>query len=388
MKRRTGHVDLFIFVSVLALMLFSIGAVYSASNYKWADSKAKDPDFLFRRHAVRVVLGVGALFAGMFIDYHRYKKLSKYLLLLGIGFLALVLMKGNLAHGAQRWISFGPVNFQPTEFAKFALMIHLAVLIAQKQSYIQDFRYGFVPLMLWVLIVCGLIFLQPNMSNGVIILALSMMMMFVGRVNWRHIAVSVAAAVPLLIGYILVAPYRLARIQAFFMHDSMEGGETAHYQVEQAMIALGNGGLFGVGIGLSRQKELFLPESYGDFIFAIIGEEYGFIGTVTVLLIFLLIFVRGIKIAKRSIDDLGRFLALGITATIVTYALVNAAVTCGLAPTTGLPMPLLSYGGSAILFTAYSLGVLLNISMFTRIRPREQVQAPPEPAPHVGRLMK
>lgn len=370
MKQRTGHVDLYIFISVLALMLFSIGAVYSASNYKFAVEKTGDPDYLFKKHAVRVVLAVGALFAGMFLDYHKYKKLSKYILLLGLIFLVYTLVHGSTMKGAQRWLMLGPISFQPAEFAKFALIIHIAVLLAQKQKYIHDFKYGFVPLMLWVALVCGLIFKQPNMSNGALIFFLSMILMFVGRVNLKHIGVTVAATIPLLLVYALSESYRLSRIQAFLLDEGSVVSKS-RYQVEQAMIALGNGGIFGVGLGMSRQKEMFLPESYGDFIFAIIGEEFGYIGTIIILLIFVLILWRGMKIAKRAVDDLGRFLAVGITSTIVLYALVNAAVTCGLMPTTGLPMPLLSYGGTAILFTAYSLGILLNISMFTRIRPRE-----------------
>ena len=137
---------------------------------------------------------------------------------------------------------------------------------------------------------------------------------------------------------------------------------------------------------MSKQKELFLPESYGDFIFAIVGEEYGFVGTLVILVIFGLVLIRGVKIAKRAIDDLGRFLAIGITMTVVVYALVNASVTCGLAPTTGLPMPFLSYGGTAILFTAYALGILLNISMFTRLRPRENLVLTPESTPPTSQL--
>ena len=155
-------------------------------------------------------------------------------------------------------------------------------------------------------------------------------------------------------------------------HFTDAGAATAgNYQVEQAVIGLGNGGLFGVGMGMSKQRELFLPESYTDFIFAIVGEEYGFIGGVLIMALFAIIMVRGMKIAKRATDDLGRYLAVGITCTITVYAIINAMVTTGLLPTTGLPMPLLSYGGTTIIFTAYALGILINISMYTRIRPRE-----------------
>ena len=386
MKHRTGHIDLYIFISVLALMLFSIGVVYSASNYKASYMYKGDTDYFFRNHAIRVVVGVGALFAGMFIDYHHYKRWSKLILIAGLMFLALALVGGSAIKGAHRWLRLGPLSFQPSEFVKYALVIHLSVLLSMKQKYIQDFKYGYAPLMLWVLAVTGLIFLQPNMSNGALILSIGLLMMFIGRVNVKHIVATVAAGIPLLFIYALSAPYRLYRLQAYLMNDSATGLSNSRYQIEQAMIALGNGGVLGLGMGMSKQKELFLPESYGDFIFAIVGEEYGFVGTLVILVIFGLVLIRGVKIAKRAIDDLGRFLAIGITMTVVVYALVNASVTCGLAPTTGLPMPFLSYGGTAILFTAYALGILLNISMFTRLRPRENLVLTPESTPPTSQL--
>lgn len=386
MKQRTGHIDLYIFISVLALMLFSIGVVYSASNYKASYMYKGDTDYFFRNHAIRVVVGVGALFAGMFIDYHHYKRWSKLILIAGLIFLALALVGGSAIKGAHRWLRLGPLSFQPSEFVKYALVIHLSVLLSMKQKYISDFKYGYAPLMLWVLAVTGLIFLQPNMSNGALILSIGLLMMFIGRVNVKHIVATVAAGIPLLFIYALSAPYRLYRLQAYLMNDSATGLSNSRYQIEQAMIALGNGGVLGLGMGMSKQKELFLPESYGDFIFAIVGEEYGFVGTLVILVIFGLILIRGVKIAKRAIDDLGRFLAIGITMTVVVYALVNASVTCGLAPTTGLPMPFLSYGGTAILFTAYALGILLNISMFTRLRPRENLVLTSESTPPTSQL--
>lgn len=390
MKQRTGHIDLYIFLSVLALMMFSVGVVYSASV---SISEAKhdgDYNYLFRGHAIRVILGIGVLFLGMFVDYHIYRKISKALMLIAVVLLAYTLVGGTVVKGAQRWVSFGPVQFQPSEFAKFALVIHLAVLLSHKQKYIHDFRTGYVPLLFWIGIVTGLVFLQPNFSTGSIIILISFMLLYVGRVNLKHIAATAAAAVPLIIVYAISAPYRWNRIMAHFtdLGGATDKAEATRYQIDQAMIGLGSGGVFGVGMGTSKQRELFLPESYTDFIFAIVGEEYGFVGACVVLLLFVLIMVRGMKIAKRATDDLGRFLAVGITCTITTYALINVMVTTGLVPTTGLPMPLISYGGTTILFTAYALGILLNISMFTRIRPREVKLGDLPPNPKVGEVMQ
>ncbi len=384
MKQKTGHIDLWIFLSVLALMMFSVGVVYSASVSISGVRHGGDYNFLVRNHTIRVVLGVAALFVGMFVNYHFYKHISKYLLLAALLLLGYTLVGGTVVKGAQRWVSLGPVSFQPSEFAKFALVMHLAVLLDHKQKYIHEFRDSFLPLVIWIMAVVGLVFLQPNFSTGAILLAISFMVLFVGRVKIMHLAGVAAAGLPLILVYAVSASYRWQRIMSYFTDD---GGSTAqNFQVTQAVIGLGSGGIFGVGMGMSKQRELFLPESYTDFIFAIVGEEYGFVGAVLILALFAVIMIRGMKIAKRATDDLGRFLAVGITCTITVYAVINAGVTTGLLPTTGLPMPLLSYGGTTIIFTAYALGVLLNISMFTRIRPRDIIVREEEHGPKVGEL--
>jgi cell division protein FtsW len=380
MKQRTGHIDLYVFLSVLALMLFSVGVVYSASVSISGARHDGDIGYLFRNHSIRVILGVGALFVGMFVDYHFYRRISKLLLVIALALLAYTLVGGTVVKGAQRWVSLGPLSFQPSEFAKFALVIHLAVLLAAKQKYISKFRDGFMPMMVWIVAVVGLVFLQPNFSTGSIILGISFMVLFVGRADIKHLVGVAAAGIPIVLVYAVSASYRWNRIMAHFTDDGGGGASAGNYQVEQAIIGLGSGGLFGVGMGMSKQRELFLPESYTDFIYAIVGEEYGFVGAAIVMLLFAVIMIRGMKIAKRATDDLGRFLAVGITCTITAYAIINAMVTTGLLPTTGLPMPLLSYGGTTIIFTAYALGILINISMYTRIRPREIVHHPEEPA--------
>jgi cell division protein FtsW len=382
-KQRTGHIDLYLFLSVLALMMFSVAVVYSASVSISGVRHGGDTDYLFRSHAIRVVIGIAALFAGMFVDYHLYRKLSKYLLIIGLLLLAYTLVAGVTVKGAQRWVAFGPISFQPSEFAKFALVIHLAVLLSQKQRYIHDFKRGFMPLLVWIVAVVGLVFLQPNFSTGAIILMISFMLLFVGRVSFKHMLGVMIAGLPVVLVYAVSAEYRWRRIMA---HFTGEGGAGTNYQIDQAVIGLGSGGFLGVGMGMSKQREFFLPESYTDFIFAIVGEEYGYIGAVLVLALFVVIMIRGMKIAKRATDDLGRYLAAGITCAMSVYAMINAMVTTGMVPTTGLPMPLLSYGGTTIIFTAYAFGILLNISMFTRIRPREIVETGAPAGPIVGEL--
>lgn len=264
--------------------------------------------------------------------------------------------------------AWGDLDFQPSEFAKYALLFHLCTLIATKRGQIRDFRTGFLPMVIWIGAVTGLVLLQPNFSTGAMIFALSMLMLFIGHAKLTHFVLTLGALVPLLTVYMFSAEYRMRRIMGFL--GGGDSGTTNNYQLVQGIIGFGNGGLFGLGPGGSRQRELFLPESYGDFIFSIVGEEYGLIGTLFVLTLFLTVLLRGMKIAKHARDDFGRMLAFGITATITLYALINAGVTLGILPTTGLPMPFVSYGGSSMLFTSIAVGVLLNISSQTDLYPR------------------
>jgi cell division protein FtsW len=271
--------------------------------------------------------------------------------------------------GATRFLRFSGIGFQPSELAKYALVFHLCALLATKRETVRDFKKGFVPMMIWIGLVTLLVLAQPNFSNGAMIFLISLLMLFIGRAKLSHLLLTVSALVPPLLVYMVSAEYRMKRILSFFSGVPDTGGQ-ANYQLWQAIIGFGNGGIFGLGPGQSRQRELFLPESYGDFVFAVVGEEYGLVGAFFVLLLFLMILLRGMKIAKNTNDDFGRYLAIGITTSITLYALINAGVTIGLLPTTGLPMPFMSYGGSAMIFSSIAAGVLLNISSQTDMHPR------------------
>lgn len=366
MKKDRNHIDLITLIGVLTLMVLSLGVVYSAGS-SWMAQKGSSSDTLLGSHAAKVLISFLALFLAMQIDYKIYRKISKPAVLAAVGLLGLTLVFGGEVKGAARWISLGGVGFQPSEFAKFALLFHLATLIVQKGDRIRDFKTGFVPLAFWVGVVAALVLLQPNFSTGVMIVALSFVMLYVGRVKLTHIALSVAAVLPLLTAYMLTAEYRMRRIMGFLQG---EGSSSATHQLTQGIIGFGNGGILGLGPGGSRQRDLFLPESYGDFVFSIVGEEYGLVGTVFIILLFVVIMLRGIKIARHAPDQFGSLLAVGITSTIALYALVNAGVTLGILPTTGLPMPFVSYGGTSMLFSAAAVGVLLNISSQTDLHPR------------------
>jgi cell division protein FtsW len=379
-----NHIDIWLMVAVLGLMVISLGVVYSASA-EWAYARYENQNHYLDLHAIKVLLSIGALFAGLSIPYRVYKKLAKPALIIAIAFLAVTLILGGETKGAVRWLHYGGLGFQPSEFAKFTLVFYLCALLTVKGETIRDLKKGFIPAIVWVGIVTLLVMLQPNFSTAAMIIILSIMILFVGGVRFSHLTATMGCLIPVLAGYVLIAPYRLQRMK-LFMQSRTNG--RANYQLWQGMIGFGNGGIFGVGPGESRQRDLFLPESYNDFVYSIIGEEYGFIGAVFILAVFLFIMIRGYKIAKNAKDDFGRYLAIAITGTITLYAVVNACVALGIFPTTGLPMPFISYGGSALLMTAFGAGVLLNISAYTDMHPRivkAGTAMEPQPSAELGK---
>ncbi len=366
-----GRIDWFILVAIVGLMTFSVAFVYSASS-SFSAVKFGSSESLFWKHSVRVLIGVVLIFVFARIDYRVYQKFAKPLLLLGVFLLVAVLFVGPQIKGARRWIYLGSITFQPSEYAKFALIIFLAAYMSTYHEQITRFKDRFVPMLIWVGIVCGLVALQPNMSTATVIFMIAVTMLFVGGTNPFHLGAVLGAGIILGGGYALSAEYRLKRIFAYLgIGEENKVTETISYQLDQALIAFANGGFWGVGAGQSRQREWFLPESYGDFIFSVVGEEYGFIWVSRILCAFMLIVWRGTIIAGRAPDKFGFLLASGITCTLGYYAFINVGVTCGLLPTTGLPMPFISYGGTSVFFSAAAIGILLNISAHTGIYKRE-----------------
>ena len=367
-----GHNDWFLLLAVLGIMFFSIAFVYSASA-GFSDEKTGSAETFFWSHAVRVLAGIGVMLVASRIDYHWLEKWSKPMLILALGMLLYVLFEGTRMKGATRWLSLGPISFQPSEFAKFALVMHLGVMLADKRSYIDDFKFSFLPMMFWIAITCGLVALQPNLSTASVIFMVGMGTLFVGRADLKQLGAVVLFGLVAAAGYAVSAEYRMRRIMAYIsMHsDGADTVTAANYQLTQGLIAFGSGGVLGVGPGQSRQR-LFVPEPFGDFIYSIIGEEYGFVGALIILGVFGLIVWRGLLIARQAPDDLGRNVAAGITLILGAYAAINACVTTGLLPTTGLPMPFISYGGSSVLFSAAAVGVLLNISQQANVMPHEK----------------
>src|SRR3989339_2246085 len=322
-RSQRNHIDIWTLIVVLTLMVLSLGVVYSASS-TWAMEKFGSSNRLLNLHALKVLLGLVALFVGMSIDYKKYKKLTKPAVIGSIVFLMVTLVLGGEVKGATRWLLFGGLSLQPSEFAKFALLFHLSALISTKGEAIKDLKKGFLPMMIWIVSVSGLVLLQPNFSTGSMIILMSLVMLFISKARFLHIFGTIAAAIPLLLAVALARPHVIERIRSFI--DGSGGGKL-NYQLYQGIMGFGNGGVFGVGLGLSKQRDFFLPESYGDFVFSIVGEEYGLIGTIFFMALFLVIMLRGFKITKFARDEFGRLLAIGITSVVTLYALVNAGVT-------------------------------------------------------------
>ncbi len=386
MQTQRNHIDILLMLAVLILMAASLGIVYSASS-SVAYEKWRSSSHLLTLHLIKVVIGIVVMIIASQIPYTIYMKVTKPVLIAAVVFLVATLALGGEVKGASRFLRFGGLGFQPSDFARFALVFHICTLLAVKGERIRDFTTGVLPVLLWIGGVTALVFLQPNFSTGAMILVLGLVMLYIGGAKLSQLALTAASLLPVVLVYLVSAPYRMARLTAFFSGSAAQ--HRSGYQALQAIVGFGNGGIFGVGPGGSMQRDFFLPESYGDFIFAIVGEEYGILGTGIVMLLFAFIILRGFRIAKKAGSDYGRFLAVGITSAIGIYGIVNAAVTTHLLPTTGLPMPFISYGGSSIIFTSFAVGVLLNISTSTDLRPRETapLQEPlPEPGPAVGRV--
>jgi cell division protein FtsW len=365
-----NHIDFATLVGLLALMLLSLGIVYSASS-TFSMRKYEDSEWLLISHTIKVAIALVLLFVTMRIDYHRYRRFTKLALVAAVLLLLATAAAGVVAKGAARWIRFGYFGIQPSEFAKYALLFHLCTLFSVKGDLVRDFKKGFVPMMIWVGLITGLVMVQPNFSMGTMIFLLGISMVYIGGARIQHLALTLGSLVPLMGVYLMTAPYRVNRLQNYL--DSLMGEfslKNTPYQLLQGIIAFGRGGIFGVGPGESRQRDGFLPEAHTDFVFSILGEEYGFVGTIFFMLLFLLIMYRGYRIARFAPDAFGRNLAIAITSAVTLYAVINAGVTLGLLPTTGLPMPFVSFGGSSMVLSAAAVGVLLNISSQTDLHPR------------------
>lgn len=374
MKTKLSRIDFGLLAAVLVMLGVSIVMVYSAS-FAVAQSKYGGADFFLMRQAVRAALALGCFMVFINVDYHFWGKKSAvaYVAVIVLLVYVLVAPASHAIHGARRWISLGFVQFQVSELALLVLVAMLASQLSDDGEGVKDGK-KFLGYLVKIGIVCGLIGLEPNYSTASLVGFLGICILFVAGARMSHLAALLGAAVPLAVMAAFGAGYRRHRIMAF-LHNSDHRGDIG-YQAYQALIGLGNGGLFGVGIGQGGQKYFYLPEPHTDFVYSIVGEELGFVGAVAVLLLFAFMVYCGIRIARRAPDTMGRLMAFGFTFVLAIYALIHAAVNVGLIPTTGIPMPFLSYGGMSLLFTMSSMGILLNISSQAGTMPRLQPYRP------------
>jgi len=358
--------DYKILFCVVALVLIGMGMIYSSSS-TLAGREYGDPAHFLKRQIVWAVLGAFGMWGAMRYNYHKLARLAPYLFFIALVMLVIVFIPAfsREVGGARRWLSVGGLTFQPSEFAKLALIIFFSSFFVKKEAggKLKDFTAGYLPAIGALGVCFVLVLLQPDMGTSLIMAAVAFTLFFIAGIKVRYLAGTVLLMLPFLYAAILNVEYRRKRILSFL--DPWADPWDSGFQIIQSYVAFGNGYLTGLGLGQGRQKNFFLPDAHTDFIFSIIGEEIGFIGCVAVLLLFAVLIYRGLKVAYRTPDPFGMYLAAGITLNIGLQAFVNIGVAIGLFPTKGLPLPFISLGGSALVMWMISIGILLNVSEHT-----------------------
>ncbi|MFX4261415.1 putative lipid II flippase FtsW [Pelotomaculum propionicicum] len=364
LKRKSP--DFVLFITVMCLLSIGVIMVLSASEYKTL-IYYNDSFYYFKRQLLWSLLGLTAMFIMINFDYRR---LQQYIMpFLAVSFISLMLVLvpgvGREVGGATRWIGIGPIPFAPAELVKLSIIIFTAYGLSRGRERVKDIR-GIAPYLIVLILAGGLIMKQPDLGTTLSLAGIVIVMIFAAGASLKHLGSIALAGVLAVISAIILEPYRLKRFMAF--RDPWADPQGAGFHIIQGLYAIGSGGLFGLGLGQSKQKFLYLPENHTDFIFAIIGEELGFIGATLVIMLFILFIWRGLKIAVTSQDPFASLLATGITAWVGVQAFMNIGVVTGSLPVTGIPLPFISFGGTSLLFTMAAVGILLNISRFTTTR--------------------
>jgi len=352
--------DKALFLATLLLVCAGVVMVYSASAVMAMERFGHPYRFLVRQ-AMWTALGLGALAIAMRLDYRTYREPPFIWTTLAVVLVSLVAVLFSAPiNGTRRWFAIGGFGVQPSELAKLAVIVFTAALLERRMHRINDVRYSLVPIAMVTVVIVTLVLLEPDFGTALAILAIVALMVFAAGIDWRYLALTAAAAIP--VGWVLLmsADYRRRRLLAFLnpWDDPLGDG----FQIIQSMIAVGTGGAFGRGLMEGVQKLFYLPEPHTDFIYAVVGEELGLAGTTVVLAAFLLIAWRGLRIASRAPDTFGSLLAMGLTAMIAVQAFINMSVVLGLLPTKGIPLPFVSAGGSSLVINLIGIGVLLNLS--------------------------
>ncbi len=363
--------DMQFFVLLMIILIIGLATLYSASHVYAFNYNGGDSFFYIRKQAGFAVLGLLAMLGISMVDYHILHRWALLIWIFSLGLLVLALFMPSQT-GIHRWVQLPGISFQPSEIAKFALVLLFAHLISLNHKKMNTFTRGFLPLFAILIVTCGLVIIEPHLSGTMLIGILGLCMMYVGGVRGWHVALVMAVALVGVVFMVLVLGYEQDRIAVWFhpmeafnneivFADGMSGRDHA-WQTVQSMYAIGSGGLLGQGPGNSRQKHLFLPEPQNDFVFSVFCEEMGFVGAVLVLVIFALLVWRGFRIAMKAPDKFGCMLALGLTLQIGIQVAINVAVVSNLLPNTGISLPFFSYGGTSIVVLMAQMGVVLSVS--------------------------
>jgi cell division protein FtsW len=358
--------DRMIWLVVIFLSIFSILAVYSSTGTLAYKYQAGNTEYYLFKHGIIMLLGFGIMYATHLVKYTFYARISKIAIIIAAPLLLLTLVTGTNLNEASRWLTLPIVNlsFQTSDLAKIALLLFVARSLSKKQENIKDFKSAFLPIIVPVCLICGLI-LPANFSTSAVLFATCLVLMFFGRINVKYIGALIGIGLAGLALFILIASVAgyNGRIGTWKkrIENFKSGEDNGNYQTQQAKIAIAEGGIFGKGPGNSAQRN-FLPHPYSDFIFAIIIEEYGLVGGVLVVLLYVLLFYRAVVIVKQSPRAFATLLAVGCAFSLVFQAMINMAVAVNLFPVTGQPLPMLSMGGTSIWFTSIAIGIILSVS--------------------------
>jgi len=360
-----ANYDQILMVTAFSLLALGLTMVFISSTVM-AQAQYQDPYYFIKRQGMYGLLGLGALFLGRKINYENYQVWVYRILFISLLSLVLVFVPGigGKVRGAARWLRLGPLTLQPSEFAKLAVVLFLAYSLSHKQDKMKYFAIGFLPHMLVAGVFIALIGKEPDFGTAVTIAAIVFTMLFVGGTRLTHILLSLGACIPLAVLLVLRDPKKFDRVLSFL--DPWKYGQDVGYQLKQSLLAIGSGGLWGLGPGQSRAKLFYLPDSHTDFILSIFSEELGYLGFLLVLALFAILISRGLRLSLKAPDSFGSYLALGLTLMIGLPAVINMGVVSGIFPTKGLSLPFLSYGGSGLLVNLLAVGILLNISSKTR----------------------
>lgn len=346
-------------IAVILISLFGLLMIYS-SSYIWAEYKFDDAFKYVKNQGLFLIIGLILMFLISKVNFENYYKYSNKIFLICFILLILVLFFGTERNGSKSWFGIGSFGVQPSEFMKLAMVIFTSKYLYNNRKDLGNIKKGVIPILALTLVIFGLIMLQPDFGTGLILVMGVIGLLFVGGVNIKFFLKIGMLGVGGIVALIMAAPYRLKRILSFLnpWEDPLGSG----FQIIQSLYAIGPGGLFGFGLGGSRQKHFYLPEPQTDFIFSIISEEFGFMGVLIVSTLFIIIIIAAIKIALNCQNLFGKYLAFGIIFELAFQALLNLMVVVGLIPVTGVTLPFLSYGGSSLLITLVSIGIILNIS--------------------------